>query len=204
MRDGACPLSSDGPLPRASCQPIQLSQSTPAQAMRCRSSACWSSHCASPSPISHTISSAPPPAPRMAGTTAARPNRALLLSSSRLVGPGLIEATRQNSRNGHSVFMPERPGGEEAAWSGSTAGDNASVRRVRRVRSAVWTVCAAAHVLRRGEAVGAAEPAAQVALVGEAQVRGDLGHRLPVRQALAGAAEPAGSGRHAAATRMQP
>lgn len=201
MRDGACPLSSDGPLPRASCQPIQLSQSTPAQAMRCRSSACWSSHCPNPNPINHTISSAPPLAPRMIGSAAGRPKRALLLSTRILVGPGLIEATRQNSRNGHSVFMPERPGGEEAAWSGSTVGDNASVRRVR---SAVWTVCAAAHVLRRGEAIGATEPAAQAALVGEAQVRGDLGHRLPVRQALAGAAEPAGSGRHAAATRMQP
>jgi hypothetical protein len=41
--------------------------------------------------------------PKMIGTDAAMPYRALLLNTRMLVGPGVIDATKANSRKGKNV-----------------------------------------------------------------------------------------------------
>ncbi|MNW05059.1 hypothetical protein D3C71_2012500 [compost metagenome] len=54
-------------------------------------------------PTSNTSVAALAQAPKMIGMAAPKPYRALLLSTRMLVGPGVIEATKANSKNGSNV-----------------------------------------------------------------------------------------------------
>ncbi|MNN86427.1 hypothetical protein D3C81_2038480 [compost metagenome] len=56
-----------------------------------------------PVPTSSTSVAALAQAPKMIGMAAPRPYRALLLSTRMLVGPGVIEATKANSKKGSKV-----------------------------------------------------------------------------------------------------
>ncbi|MNG33717.1 hypothetical protein D3C84_1200340 [compost metagenome] len=56
-------------------------------------------------------------APKMIGTAAANPYRALLLNTRMLVGPGVIDATKANSRNGKNV-------GKEGNIAGNSGEDH--------------------------------------------------------------------------------
>ncbi|MNR54825.1 hypothetical protein D3C85_1750870 [compost metagenome] len=64
-----------------------------------------------PVPTSSTMVAALAQAPKMIGTAAAKPYRALLLNTRILVGPGVIEATNANNRKGKNVGKEDNMAG---------------------------------------------------------------------------------------------